>query len=254
MRKLGILKWADAAIASGRIGYFGFSFHDNFELFQEIIDSYDNWTLCQIQYNYMDEKFQAGTRGLEYAHKKGLAIVVMEPLRGGRLLVPPEKIARIWSDTPIQRTPQEWGLRWVWNHPEVTSVLSGMSKIVQVMENVAFAENSQPHNLTSNQLELIERVRDAYLSMSPISCTGCRYCMPCPNGVEIPRVFSYYNEAIIYSAPDKPRSMYNDARMMKREERANMCIKCQACIEKCPQNLPIPELLEKAHVFLTQKG
>ena len=133
-----------------------------YELFQEIIDSYDNWTLCQIQYNYMDEEFQAGTRGLEYAHKKGLAVVVMEPIKGGRLTIPPEKVAKIWANAPVKRTPSEWALRWVWNHPEVTFVLSGMSTMEQVIENVATAEHSQPYNLTADELALIGRVRDAY--------------------------------------------------------------------------------------------
>ena len=204
MRDLGVLKWAEGAMADGRIGYFGFSFHDNYEVFQEIIDAYDKWTLCQIQYNYMDEEIQAGTRGLEYAHKKGLAVVVMEPIRGGRLARPPEKVAKLWANAPVQRTPQEWALRWVWNHPEVTLALSGMSKMEQVVENVAYAEHSQPHNLTADELALIRRVRDAYRSLSPISCTACRYCMPCPNGVEIPRVFNLYNEAMIYSDATRP--------------------------------------------------
>ena len=176
VRNLGVLKWAERAMADGRIGYLGFSFHDNYEVFQEIIDAYDNWTLCQIQYNYMDEELQAGTRGLDYAHKKGLAVVVMEPIRGGRLARTPEIIAKLWADAPVQRTPQEWALRWVWNHPEVTLALSGMSKMEQVVENVAVAEYSTPHNLTADELALIGRVRDAYLSFNPISCTACRYC------------------------------------------------------------------------------
>jgi predicted aldo/keto reductase-like oxidoreductase len=253
MRNLGVLKWADRAIADGRIGYFGFSFHDTSELLQEIIDAYDNWTLCQIQYNYMDEEFRAGTRGLDYAHKKGLAVVVMEPLRGGRLTRPPEQVAGIWANATVQRTPQEWGLRWVWNHPEVTVVLSGMSTMEQVVENVAAAERSSPHNLTVDELALIGRVRDAYRSLGPTSCTACRYCMPCPNGVDIPRVFGYYNEAVIYSSPSRLRTYYRDPDMIKEEERADKCIKCEQCIEKCPQKLPIPELLEKAHAFLTEK-
>ena len=252
MRNLGILKWADGAIADGRIGYFGFSFHDNYELFQEIIDSY-NWTLCQIQYNYADEKFQAGTRGLEYAHKKGLAVVVMEPIKGGRLLRPPEKVARLWSNASVKGTPQEWALRWVWNHPEVTLVLSGMSKMEQVVENVASADHSRPHNLTVDELALIRQVRDAYLSLRPVSCTACRYCMPCPNGVDIPRVFEFYIEAVTYNDAGRRRRMYSEPDMIKDEQRADKCIKCEKCIEKCPQKIPIPELLEKAHAFLTEK-
>ena len=253
VRDLGVLKWAEGALSDGRICNFGFSFHDNYEIFQEIIDAYDNWTLCQIQYNYMDEEVQAGRRGLEYAHKKGLAVVVMEPIRAGRLANPPEKVARLWASAPLYRTPQEWALRWVWNHPEVTLALSGMSKMEQVVENVAYAEHSQPHNLNENELALIRQVRDAYLSLSPTSCTTCRYCMPCPNGVEIPRVFSLYNDAMIYGDATRPRKMYSNERMFKSEQRADKCTKCEICLEKCPQQLPIPDLLEKAHAFLTAK-
>jgi len=253
-RDLGVLRWADSAIADGRIGYFGFSFHDTYDVFQEIIDSYDNWTLCQIQYNYMDEALNPGTRGLDYAHKKGLAVVIMEPIRGGRLTRPPERVAKLWASAPIQRTPQEWALRWVWNHPEVTLALSGMSNMEQVVENVGYARYSQPNNLTTSDLELIGRVRDAYQSLGPVSCTACRYCMPCPNGVDIPHIFDLYNEAIIYNSPEKPRKYYSDTREIKEGQRADKCIKCKQCLEKCPQKIPIPDLLEKAHVFLTEKG
>jgi predicted aldo/keto reductase-like oxidoreductase len=249
VRDLGILKWADGALADGRIGYFGFSFHDSFDVLQEIINAYDKWTVCQIQYNYMDEELQAGTRGLEFAHKKGLAVVIMEPIRGGRLARPPEKVAKMWANAPVQRTPPEWALRWVWNHPEVTLALSGMSNMQQVIENVSYAENSQPHNLTADELTLIGRVRDAYLSQG-VSCTACRYCMPCPNGVDIPRTFSFYNDAMIYGDTARPRRDYSRS---NPAERADNCIKCEQCVEKCPQKLAIPELLEKAHAFLMEK-
>jgi predicted aldo/keto reductase-like oxidoreductase len=253
MRNLGVLKWADGAIADGRISYFGFSFHDNFEVLREIINSYDNWTVCQIQYNYMDENFQAGTRGLEYAHKKGLAVVVMEPIKGGRITVFPEQVARLWTNAPVQRTPSEWALRWVWNHPEVTLALSGMSTMQQVIENIATAEHSEPYNLTADEVALMGRVRDAYRSLSPVSCTACRYCIPCPNGVDIPRIFEFYNEGMIFRDAARWRKMYSNQNMIKEEQRADKCIKCEQCVEKCPQKLPIPEQLEKAHAFLTAK-
>ena len=253
MRNLGIVKWLEGKIADGRIGYLGFSFHDSFDAFQELIDSYDNWTLCQIQYNYLDENIQAGTRGLEYAHNKGLAVVVMEPIKGGRLITFPEKVAKLWKEAPVQKTPQEWALRWVWNHPEVNVVLSGMSTMEQVVENVAFAEHSQPHNLTADELALIGRVRDAFRALSPVSCTACRYCMPCPNGVDIPTVFEFYNEATIFNDAVKRREMYGDPKIFKEEQRADKCIKCEQCLEKCPQKVAIPEQLEKAHAFLTAK-
>jgi len=255
LRDMGVLRWAECAIADGRIGHLGFSFHDDFPIFKEIVDGYDYWTMCQIQYNYMDEEFQAGTRGLRYAHSKGLAVVVMEPLRAGRLARPPEKVAKVWANAPAHGTPQEWGLRWVWNHPEVTVVLSGMSTMGQVIENVAYTEHSQPSNLTADELALIERVREAYFSLNQVSCTACRYCMPCPNGVDIPRIFELYNDAIIYADSRHPKWAYsvNSPGILKAENRADKCIKCDQCLEKCPQKLPIPELLEKAHAFLTEK-
>ncbi|MGP8080028.1 MAG: aldo/keto reductase [Dehalococcoidales bacterium] len=252
VRDFGVIKWAESVMAQGRIGYLGFSFHDSYDVFQEIISAYDNWTLCQIQYNYMDENTQASTLGLEYAHKKGLAVVVMEPVRGGRLAKPPEKVAKIWDSAPVKRTPAEWALRWVWNHPEVSVALSGMGSMEQVMQNVAYAEHSQPHNLTADDLALIGRVRDAYVSLTAVSCTGCRYCMPCPNDVDIPRVFEFYNEAMIYNTAAEQRRGYNFPGRFK-DHRADKCIECDQCVEKCPQKLAIPELLEKAHAFLTAK-
>lgn len=253
MRDLGVLKWADKALSDGRINYFGFSFHDSFDVLEEIINGYDKWTLCQIQLNYMDENLQAGTHGLEYAHRKGLPVVIMEPIKGGRLIAFPESVSRLWEKAKVQRTPQEWALRWVWNHPEVTTVLSGMSNMQQVIENVAFAEHSQPHNLKADELALIGQVRDAYRALGPVSCTACKYCMPCPNGVEIPRIFEFYNEAVLFNDTPRRQKMYNDPNMLKDGQRADSCIKCEQCVEKCPQKLPIPEVLEKAHELLSLK-
>jgi predicted aldo/keto reductase-like oxidoreductase len=254
VRDFGVIKWAEGAMKDGRIGHLGFSFHDTYDVFQEIIDAYDNWTLCQIQYNYMDEENQAGTRGLKYALKKGLAVVVMEPVRGGRLAKPPEKVAKIWADAFVQRTPPEWALRWVWNHPEVTLALSGMSNMEQVIENIGYAENSQPHNLTADELAVVEQARDTYNSLSAVPCTGCRYCMPCPNDVDIPRCFEFYNEGLVYNTVDEQRRMYNNTQGRFKDHRADKCIKCDICVEKCPQKIAIPDMLEKVHAYLTAKG
>jgi hypothetical protein len=207
--------------------------------------------MCQIQYNYMDEENQAGTKGLKYAHKKGLAVVAMEPVRGGRLAKPPEKVAKIWAEAPVKRSPPEWALRWVWNHPEVTLALSGMSNMEQVIENINFAEHSEPNNLTAGDLALIERVRQAYLSLVPIACTACRYCMPCPNDVDIPHVFELYNQAMTYNTAADQRRMYKNPKTQAHA--ADKCTKCEICVDKCPQKLAIPELLEKAHAFLSAK-
>ena len=190
MQELKVLSWAEEKLAAGYIGHLGFSFHDKFEIFKEIVDAYDGWTFCQIQYNYMDLDYQAGTRGLKYAADKGLAVIVMEPMRGGRLSKePPQEVAELWAGSATKRTPTEWALLWVWEHPEVSVVLSGMSSMVQVIENLAVADRSGPGVLSSDELELVNKVSQAYRKLSPVPCTGCRYSIPCLNGVEIPRIF-----------------------------------------------------------------
>jgi len=246
VRDLGVLHWAEGLMADGLIDHLGFSFHDDYEVFKEIVDAYDNWTLCQIQYNYMDVNYQAGTSGLKYASEKGLAVVVMEPLRGGALCnKPPEQVAKVWQHSSRKRTLAEWALLWVWNLPQVSVVLSGMSAMEQVVENVAVADHSGPGMLTDDDLALIERVREAWSGLSPVPCTKCGYCMPCPNGVEIPRIFELYNNAIIYDDPLMGRVIYE---VLKK--RADQCIDCGDCIEACPQEIPIAEWLQKAHALL----
>jgi predicted aldo/keto reductase-like oxidoreductase len=250
VRDLGVLSWAEDNIAKGNFDYLGFSFHDDYEAFRGIIDDYDNWTFCQIQYNYMDTNYQAGTDGLKYAAQKGLAVVVMEPLRGGRLTKPPASVANLWESAAQKRTPAEWGLLWVWNQPEVSLALSGMSTMEQVVENVATAGRSGPGILTADELKLIDRVREEYKKLSPIPCTKCGYCLPCPNGVEIPTIFELYNEAIIYNDARTARFRYRGPNGLKEEQRADQCIECEECVEACPQQIPIPEWLKKAHLLL----
>ena len=210
MRDLGVLDWAERAIAAGRISYLGFSFHDTYETFQEIVDAYDGWAFCQIQYNYLDENHQAGTRGLEYAADRGLGVVVMEPLRGGLLAgnagqrqgkgLPPS-IQAFWDSAPVRRGPAEWALQWLWQKPSVSLVLSCMSTLAQLEENIASANRSGPGLLTGDELALVGQVCDQYRRLTPIPCTDCKYCQPCPNGVNIPAVFGIYNDAMMFNAP-----------------------------------------------------
>lgn len=249
MRDLGVLAWAERKMADGRFHHLGFSFHDKYEVFQEIVDAYAGWTFCQIQYNYMDEHEQAGVRGLRYAAERGLGVVVMEPIRGGLLAGNvPQSIQAIWDSAPVRRTPAEWALRWVWNQPEVSLLLSGMSTMQQVVENVASAGRSAPGSLTAAELALIARVRDKYRELAPIPCTGCKYCQPCPNGVSIPRIFEAYNEAIMYNEARHARLVYGQ--WFSPEERADRCLRCGECEAACPQQIPIMEWLERAHQFL----
>jgi len=251
LRDLDVLRWAEGAIADGRIGHLGFSFHDQYEVFQEIIDASDLWTLCQIQLNYMDVEHQAGLKGLRYAAAKGMAVVIMEPIRGGRLSnhVPPT-VQAIWDDAPIQRTPAEWALQWVWNLPEVSLLLSGMSTMAHVKENVESAERSGPGTMSDEELAVIARVREAYEALCPIPCTDCKYCLPCPSGVNIPRVFEIYNDLIMFGDERGAQMAYNN--FMNEDERANLCIECGECLEKCPQGIEIPEWLARAHEALCQ--
>jgi predicted aldo/keto reductase-like oxidoreductase len=252
MRDLNVLRPAEGAIADGRIGHLGFSFHDKYEVFQEIIDASDLWTFCQIQYNYMDIDYQAGTKGLKYAAEKGLAVVVMEPLRGGRLTksVPPP-VQAIWDRAQAKRTPAEWALQWVWNQPEVSVVLSGMSTVQHVEENVESAGRSRPGSLTSEELALYDQVRETYQALSPIPCTDCKYCLPCPNGVNIPRVFEIYNDLMMYGDEQGAQMVYNN--FLDAEARADNCIECGECLEKCPQTIEIPDWLAKVHKVLCKE-
>jgi hypothetical protein len=238
VQELGLLREAERALADGRIRYLGFSFHDSFELFKEILDSYDGWTFCQFQYNYMNEEYQAGTAGLEYAASKGLATVIMEPLLGGKLANPPAPVQALWDSALQQRSGVEWALQWLWNKPEVSVVLSGMSAMAHVEEDVASAERSGVGLLGEEELALVEQVRQQYEALCPIPCTGCGYCMPCPNGVDIPRVFATFNNGVMYNAFDEARHRYV---RMSEESRASACIACQQCEDLCPQDIPISE-------------
>ncbi len=245
---LKLLDQAEDAMVKGLIHYLGFSFHDRFELFKDIINSYGGWTFCQIQYNYMDEEYQAGTKGLKYAAEKGLGIVIMEPIRGGQLAInPPPVILKLWDTAPSKRTPAEWALQWVWNHPEVSIVLSGMSTMEQVEQNIASAEKSGSGKLTPDELALIERIRDKYRELSPIPCTNCKYCLPCSSGVNISRIFELYNDAIIYNTLKRPRRLYSK---LENGEKADNCQECHECENLCPQEIAIPEWLVKVHQTL----
>ena len=251
VRDMGVLRWAEEKIAAGRFDYLGFSFHDDLDVFKEIVDAYD-WTMCQVQYNYMDIEIQAGRKGVEYAANKGLAIVVMEPLRGGKLGQQPEPVMKVWDSVPQKRSPAEWALLWVLDQPEVSVALSGMSTMEQVVENVAVTSRSAPGMLTSEELAVYDRVRDAYQGLCPIPCTSCAYCMPCPNGVDIPRNFQIYNDAIMYNDMRMGRFSYRGGRI-EEEQRAEQCTECGECVDACPQEIPIPEWLKKVHAELGPK-
>jgi predicted aldo/keto reductase-like oxidoreductase len=249
IKDIGVREFLDTAKKDGRIRNTGFSFHDNTEVFKEIIDSYD-WDICQIQYNFLDESSQAGTEGLKYAAEKGIAVIVMEPLRGGNLVrnIPPE-VSEIWNESDIKRTPAEWGFRWVWNHPEVTVVLSGMNEISQVDENIQTASEAYPSSLTEKELETVQRAVEKYRKLMTIPCTGCRYCMPCPAGVDIPGCFELYNSMEIFKNRGKYDSQYmyliHHMGVLGNKTSASLCMNCGRCKEHCPQHIDIPTRMEE---------
>ncbi|MFC1895405.1 aldo/keto reductase [Thermodesulfobacteriota bacterium] len=247
LRDLAVFKWAERKMEEGNFVHLGFSFHDDLNTFKTIVDGYDNWTLSQIQYNFMDTDYQAGTEGLQYAAEKGLATVIMEPIRGGQLSKePPKSVKEIWESAPVKRSPAEWALQWNWNQPEVSVVLSGMSSMQHVIENVASAERSEIGSLNDDELTIIKRVSEEYRNLCPIPCTDCGYCMPCPNDVDIPHAFKQYNDALMFDDTRTSRFRY----ALWAEKQADTCIECQECEEKCPQEIEISQWLKKAHAWL----
>jgi predicted aldo/keto reductase-like oxidoreductase len=245
--QLDIIPWAEKAIKDGKIGHLGFSFHDNLDVFKEIIDAYDKWTFCQIQYNLLDVNFQAGEEGLKYAVDKGLTVVIMEPLKGGYLANPPPTITKLWGQAENKRTPASWALSWLWNQPEVSLVLSGMSTLQQVKENCEAADNFETGSLNSNELLLIKKVQEEYQNLSAIPCTGCNYCQPCPKGVRIPKIFEIFNEYTLTQDLQKARESYQK---LGEQERASNCISCGQCGRLCPQSIKISEKLKEIDSLL----
>jgi hypothetical protein len=241
--KCDVFEFLDSAIEDGRIGYAGFSFHDEYEVFKDIVDSY-NWSFSQIQYNYMDQNFQAGKAGLEYSASKNMGTIIMEPLRGGCLTNNlPSDIQSIWDGADKHRSPAEWALRYVWDKPQVNVVLSGMSTMEQVVENIKIAEHGIARSLTDDELDLYIRVKDAYNNKIHVACTGCNYCMPCKNGVDIPLNFNLLNDVYIYKNMDKPSGNYTFLSAKKMS--ASFCSECGECLEKCTQNIPITKYLKE---------
>jgi predicted aldo/keto reductase-like oxidoreductase len=252
IKPLDVTGWAEKKISEGKFKYLGFSFHDSYSVFKDIIDSYKGWTLCQIQYNYMDQNCQAGTRGLKYAASKGLAVVVMEPVAGGRLAMQLAKpIAELFEKAETKRTQAEWALLWVLNHPEVSLALSGMSTMQQVQENVKTADILGPNMLSRKELQFINEVAQKYRQFGFIDCSGCGYCQPCPEGVNIPAIFALLNEYYSENMSDEVKVKYS--KTITQECQAKRCKKCGRCEELCPQHLPTRKLLGNAAFMFEQE-
>ena len=247
-KNLGVKQFMDKAKESGKIGNIGFSFHGPRDDFKTIIDDYD-WDFCQIQFNMLDKQFQAGTEGLNYAAAKNIGVVIMEPLRGGSLAGKlPHDVTKIYKESLVQRSNAEWALRWVWNHPGVITVLSGMNTIEQIDENVNVANQAEIHSLNENELNTIETAAETFRSLMKVPCTSCQYCQPCPKNVNIPAAFNYYNDKYLFKKGLMSRSLYlmqlSDIQE-KTPGLASQCIACGICIKHCPQKIDIPGELKK---------
>ncbi len=248
VKELKLLSLLDKLKAEGRITCAGFSFHDGLDTFREIIEGYD-WDMCQIQFNYVDENYQAGIEGLKYAASKGVSVVVMEPLKGGLLAQNvPENVKDTFESASVKRTPAEWGLLWVGNMPEVTVVLSGVSSMEQLEENIEIFSSPLEGTMTQDEAKLLRRVKAIYDSKIKIGCTACGYCTPCPSGVSIPNIFKAFNAVAIGGKVEQYRKNY--ARQIQNKADATNCTECGQCEEACPQNLQIIEGLKQAHALL----
>lgn len=241
--ELGVFDFIKEAKEKGKIKYIGFSFHDELPLFKEIIDAFP-WDFCQIQLNYMDRQYQAGLEGMYYASEKDISVIVMEPIKGGKLANASEEISKIWNESVIKRTPAEWALKWLYNFDEVQLVLSGMSTLEQVEENIKTVSDKDLKKLTEQEKDLIDRVTDVYKDKVKVGCTSCEYCLPCPYGVSIPNIFELYNNMYIYDTIDESKTSYK--RYKELEKDATKCEECGACEDICPQHLKIINLLKDA--------
>ncbi|MBQ8332173.1 MAG: aldo/keto reductase [Clostridia bacterium] len=246
LKSLGIEEWIAEKKKSGAIRQIGFSYHGNSDMFCKLLDAYD-WEFCQIQYNYMDEHSQAGRRGLNYAHRKGLPVFIMEPLRGGKLVTRlPDEAKRIFADYPVKHTPAQWAFRWLWNQPEVTCVLSGMNSDAMVRDNIRTASSVKVGELGEAEEAMLRRVVKAINGKMKVGCTGCGYCTPCPKNVDIPGTFAAYNrrytESKFWAFVD-----YTICTALRKESTAaSNCVGCGKCEKHCPQHIAIREELKKA--------
>lgn len=245
LKRLGIEPWIARQKAEGRIRNIGFSYHGEPEMFLKILDAYD-WDFCQIQYNYLDEHTQAGRAGLQAAAKKGIPVIIMEPLRGGKLVNLPDKAKNVLACDSKGYTPAELGLRWLWDQPEVTCVLSGMNSEDMINENIRVASQAEPGDLTPEDMQIVEQIKQIIREREKVGCTGCRYCMPCPKGVDIPGNFYYYNLMYMEKKSSARLEFVKNMGLRKEPGFASQCVGCGLCEKHCPQQINIREKLKEA--------
>ncbi len=246
LESLGIVKWIEEKKRSGAIGQVGFSYHGNAGMFCQLVDAMD-WDFCQIQYNYLDENSQAGRTGLKYASEKGLPVIIMEPLRGGRLANGLSKSALKLLDTSEQkRSPASWAFQWLWNQPEVTCVLSGMNSIEMVKQNVQAASEAKEGMLSDKDAEILQKVVGEIMSNMAVGCTGCRYCMPCPKNVDIPGTFFCLNLLKSEGFLSAEKSFFMTTALRRDSTFPSNCVECGRCEQHCPQHIEIRKMLKEA--------
>ena len=263
VKKFGLIKKMEKAKEDGLIKHFGFSFHDTLPVLKNILDYY-NWEVVQVQYNYIDTGIQATTDGVKYAHEKGCAVVIMEPLKGGYLANPPKEARQIIENAPVKRSPVDWALQFLWNMPEISVVLSGMGSMQMVENNCASADHSGINTLSPQELDILNKLAELSRKNIAVPCTSCKYCMPCPSGVNIPQNFALLNNANMQYAGIQNKVVqlmikrrYRNLSKTKEEVKqrpdsgnASLCIKCNQCVPKCPQSINIPVELEKVDSIL----
>ena len=246
LKKMGIEQWIAEKKASGAIRQVGFSYHGNSAKFCELVDAYD-WDFCQIQYNYMDENTQAGRRGLQYAHAKGLPVIIMEPLRGGKLVNRlPDTAKKVFAEHPVQCSPAQWGFRWLWNQKEVTCVLSGMNPVEMVQDNVNTASSANVGDLSEQDEQMLRNVVAAINAKMKVGCTGCGYCQPCPKGVDIPGTFAAYNRKYAEGTFSALKEYFMCTAARRNSTAASNCVGCGLCEKHCPQGIEIRRELKNA--------
>ena len=246
LKELGIEDWIAEKKKSGQIRNIGFSFHGNTNSFKQILNAYD-WDFCLVQYNYFDEFTQAGREGIKAAHEKGLSVFIMEPLRGGKLVdLLPEKAKREIAEDPHGWTPAEWAFRWLWDQPEITCVLSGMNSVDMVEENCRIASEAKEGGYGPAEKEFISKIKSYIIESTKVNCTGCRYCMPCPKGVDIPAIFSCYNHMYSETKGSGRLEYFQTVALRITPADASLCVKCGKCEQHCPQEIPIREKLVEA--------
>jgi uncharacterized protein len=245
VERLGVRDFLAAARRDGRVDRIGFSSHDTTAGFRKVVDAYP-WDFCQLQYNFLDETYQVGRAGLEYAAARGLGVVIMEPLRGGQLTRPIPAVTAVWAGSPVPRSQAAWALRWVWDHAQVQVVLSGMSDLAQVEENLRLADQGHAGVIDAAERALYARVRAAYRARVRVDCTGCAYCAPCAQGVNIPECFNAYNEVFAFDDPERARLVYG---IRAGKGVASSCTACRDCVERCPQGIEIPDRLAEVAAY-----